>query len=277
MLSKSIKFILRKAIAITCGGFFIVAIAAAPLEDRSDNSWSQTQDSYVSREQPDSEVYTQSYVSAENKAEGDNAVNTSSFVGRLSQIEDEVRDLRGQLEQQSHKIQQLISLQAKLFQDIDQRLDALGKNSTHNVEAKRYSSTINEEQAAVENGSPEAEQKVYQAAYTLLHNKQYVQAKRAMQNFLKRYPQGEYSVNAHYWLGELSLLTGDDRLAKTEFETVIKKYPTSSKVSDAMLKLGLLHLERGDKKLAQQQLQKIVNTFPNSAAANIAKKRLQSL
>lgn len=274
------------ATAVFCSGFVSLAAAfTAPLETRGDmvsdsSSWQTVQQSPAT---VDSEVIvSQQYISAGDTVTSSAAVAQQqaqpAYLSRLSQLETEVRELRGELEQQSHKLRQLISLQSKLFQDIDNRLDALVGHTVkpENVSANAASAQA-EQPAAPTSRSPEAEQRAYQAAYSLLRTKQYAQAKHAMQNFIKSYPNGEYTVNAHYWLGELALLTGDNGLAATEFETVIKDYPASSKVSDAMLKVGLLYLEKGDTKLAKQQFQKLIKTFPNSASANIAHKRLQSL
>lgn len=272
------KVLMKTATAIICSGFVVCAVAyTAPLEMRGGDD---SLDDHRSTNEPE---YTQQYVGANSAADTDTDPASDSatkkqlsFISRLSQLEGEVRDLRGQLEEQSHKMRQMISLQSKLFQDIDTRLDALAgmpNNGTHSPGIPQPRNA--ESKPSVQ--SPQNEQNAYQAAYNLLRNKQYAQAKHAMKSFIDLYPEGEFAVNAHYWLGELSLLTGDNKLAKSEFETVIKKYPASSKVSDAMLKVGLLYLEGGEQKQAKKQFQTIVTAFPNSASANIAKKRLQTL
>jgi tol-pal system protein YbgF len=175
------------------------------------------------------------------------------------------------LEEQEHQIQQLISVQTKFFQEAaDSRLNPKTNSAT-------TVTTQTVEPSTEVKKSFESEQAAYEKAYMFLRAKEYPQAKYAMQTFLKQYPEGQYASNAHYWLAELSLLTGDGVLAAKEFETVIKKYPASPKVSDAMLKIGILHLEKGDKKMAKQQFEQVVTAFPNSASAGIAKKRLQAL
>lgn len=272
---------MKPATLIFSSGWFFIALAAAPLENRGNQEWSATPmkaTEHVSAEMS----FSQQYVSADI-APANPKVQESGTLSRFAQLEAEIRELRGELEQQSHKIRQLISLQTKLFQDLEQRLDALtgpsGKRSSTTPTTVSTAEYSMKSQPGMDKAvkSSESEQRAYQTAYNLLMTKQYPQAKYAMKTFLEAYPDGEYTVNAHYWMGELSLLTGDSQSAFSEFETVINKYPTSAKVSDAMLKVGLLYLEKGDQKAAKQQFQKLVNTFPTSPSANIAKKRLQTL
>ena len=272
--------IIKSATLVFSSGWLSVLLAAAPLESR-DN-----QDSMVSPMQTSEHVsaemsFSQQYVSADI-APATPKFQESGSVSRFAQLEAEIRELRGEVEQQNHKIRQLVSLQTKLFQDLEQRLDALAGPASKRSAATPTAAAVEyptKSQPEVDKAvkTSQSEQRAYQTAYNLLIAKQYPQAKYAMKTFLETYPDGEYTVNAHYWMGELSLLTGDSQLAFSEFETVINKYPTSNKVSDAMLKVGLLYLEKGDQKAAKQQFQKLINTFPASPSANIAKKRLQTL
>lgn len=261
------------AAAVFCSGFFSIAFAVAPVESR------ETSNADIVWNGPSQNpATTQQYVAATPSTptpvtHSENQAGNATNYSRLSQLETEVRELRGELEQQAHKMQQMISLQTKLFQDMDHRLNGLGATS-----AKTQVTQANQgSQQTTKSPESESEQRAYETAYGLLKSKQYVQAKYAIQTFLKNYPEGEYAPNAHYWLGELSLLTGDSQLASKEFETLIKNYPASPKISDAMLKIGILYLEKNDKKMAKQQFESVITKFPNSPSASIAKKRLQML
>lgn len=275
-----VNFSCVRPFALVLGFVSIGAVAyTAPVESRVDVD---SDEGWVQQSQPSTSQDTdQQYVSAQTSEQA--SASGPSYLARLSDLEDEVRQLRGQVEEQNHKLKQMVGLQTKIFQDLDSRVTKLsggnraGHDSTKLLEAKAGALEQKPPLTRSVSVDPANEQKSYQTAYDLLRNKQYAQAKLAMKDYVTNYPDGEFAVNAHYWLGELNLLTGDSKTAAKEFNTVIEKYPTSNKVSDAMLKTGLIYLEQDNQKAAKQQFQKIMQSFPNSASAGIAKRRLQQL
>ena len=292
MLLRKRMFLASVQMALLSVGLVSNAVAyTAPVENRvtvnNEQGWSQPQaadnygtqnyvDANATPEQPrtasPADTTTQTgLVSAETKTK-----TKPNYLTRLDELEIEVRELRGQIEAQTHKIKQMASIQTQLFQDLDSRVNALAEapKTAPNTAKQAEPSSIDAANTVKHSAN---EQQAYQTAYSLLRNKQFAQAKQAMAVYLTDYPNGQYAVNAHYWLGELSLLTGDSQAAETQFATVISQFPTSSKVSDAMLKMGLIYLEKGNQHAAKQQFRKLVQSFPNSASANIAKKRLQQL
>ena len=120
-----------------------------------------------------------------------------------------------------------------------------------------------------------AEEKNYQAAYNLLANKQYAQAQAGMQDYIKKYPNGKFAANAHYWLGELALISGNTKQALTEFGTVTNKFADSQKAADAMLKTGLIYYNEHQLIQAENQLKTLIHKYPDSNSAQMAKQKLQ--
>lgn len=208
---------------------------------------------------------------------------------KLEQLSEEVRQLRGLVEMQQHVIGQLQSTQLRQFQDLDQRLAALAISANKSREnhsffrRKPVDSTESTQVAA----QPKAEiasgkqvldqQRLYESAYSHLKNKEFPQAKPILKEYLQHYPTGQYAVNAHYWLGELFLLSGETQQAKTEFARVVSDYPSSSKMADAMLKLGFIYADEGQSRAARKQFLKIKELYPNSATAKLADQRLSRI
>jgi len=124
---------------------------------------------------------------------------------------------------------------------------------------------------------PVAEEADYKAAFSLLMQRRYDEAKTSFQQFLDRYKGGSYADNAQYWLAEASYVTRDFDVALAEFQKVINDYPNSSKVPDAMLKSSFIHYEKQQWETARELLQKLVTLYPSSTVSRLATKRLDRM
>ena len=135
-------------------------------------------------------------------------------------------------------------------------------------------STVDAASPAVD---PLKEQAEYQAAFNLLKEARYDDAAKALSAFMAAYPDGSYSDNAQYWLGESYYVTRKFPQSLAEFEQLVKRYPSSQKFTHALLKIGYIQDELGNRAEAKRVLEDLVKRFPSSAAAGLAKKRLERL
>ena len=121
------------------------------------------------------------------------------------------------------------------------------------------------------------EEPAYQAAYERVRNRQFPEAIVAFNDFVAQYPDGSYTGNAHYWLGELYLLDGNNAAAKKNFETLLNNFGDNRKVPDAMFKLGRIYHQDGDDARAKELLQKVANDYAgsDSSAPRLAREYLQ--
>ncbi|MGA3207168.1 MAG: tol-pal system protein YbgF [Syntrophales bacterium] len=114
----------------------------------------------------------------------------------------------------------------------------------------------------------------YALAYETFKEGKYEKARGEFQNFLKQYPDSEYSDNAQFWIGESFYFEKKYEKAILEYEKVVKNYPKGSKVPYALLKQGLSFLNLGDKASAILILQQIIKKYPNTNQARIARAKL---
>ncbi|HAN28860.1 MAG TPA: tol-pal system protein YbgF, partial [Haliea salexigens] len=114
----------------------------------------------------------------------------------------------------------------------------------------------------------------YQAAYALVRGQKFDEAVSAFQQFLRDYPAGRFTPNAHYWLGELYLVTTppDVESARQSFMLLLDLYPADSKVPDALFKLGKIHFTKGNRDRAREFFDRVINEYgaSNSAAVKLA-------
>jgi tol-pal system protein YbgF len=220
---------------------------------------------------------------------------------RLNSIQGEVQALRGQVEELSHQLQDLHQ-QREQHAEIDpaQNKDATEQQTMSPVprvnddEAATPKTTHAKNQKSILKQSPmEAapkrlaatteqpnvaeEQGVYQTAYNLIKVKKYNEAIAALQKMLGKYPSGQFAANAHYWLGELYSLTGENEQAAAEFGIVVKQYPSNPRVADAELKLGLINATLLKWPAAKASFKKVVSQYPGTTSARLAMEQLKLL
>jgi tol-pal system protein YbgF len=222
------------------------------------------------------------------------STNNATLLTKVQGLQQEIQELRGQLEVQAHDLKLLQQQQLAFYKDLDARLrHEPGNNPTPTPSAdlnlsdpgttkapNNTSTTQPVVTLPVNNTSrinPADEQISYLAAYQLVKNKKYDDALVAMQTFVSKYPQGGYTANAQYWLGELYLVKKDYPAAITHFETVLQQFPTSNKSAASQLKIGYALAAAGKKEEAIARLQKVISDYPNTNTAQLAKTKLESL
>jgi tol-pal system protein YbgF len=115
---------------------------------------------------------------------------------------------------------------------------------------------------------------LYAAAYDLFKEAKYDKSRDAFENFLKQYPNTEFSDNAQFWIGECYYFEKKYEKAIIEYEKVAKNFPEGNKVPYALLKQGLSFLKLGDKASGKLLLQQVTKDYPNTSQARIARARL---
>ena len=197
-------------------------------------------------------------------------VATDSY-SQLQLLREEVMELRGLVEQLSNEVQLLKQRQMDDYMDLDRRLShaatssvsggsTVGKTSPSTVDSNN---TRDSDSGAVES---------YSAAYNLLKEGNIDSAIIAFKKHIAQYPDGKYTANCHYWLGEVYLLKNNLELARQSFTTVVESYPEHRKVDDATFKLGKVYHLLGKTDKAKPLLKSVAEG--SSSTAPLAKKYL---
>jgi tol-pal system protein YbgF len=181
-------------------------------------------------------------------------------------LQNELRSLRGQLEELQNSVEKLRTQQRDFYADLDKRVQALESSKTS------APATIGNLLA------PQvADTDAYQEAFNLLREFKYADAAFAFTKFLNNYPQSKLQENAQYWLGEAHYGLKSFAQALNDFQRVIDVYPNSAKVPDALLKLGYTQYELKNYKESRATLQRLVNQYADSASARLAQQRLAKM
>lgn len=207
-------------------------------------------------------------------------LNEMNYASKFEKVQQELQKLQGQIEVQNHSMTELKDQVHNFYQDLDQRL---AKKPPAAESSAPEGTAVGEKEkstATAINGNDTNKTKAlqtYEAAFNLLNKKEYDKAINSFQTFIKNYPNSSYTVNAHYWLGEIYYLKDKPELANKEFQTILSEYSDSPKVADALLKIALIAMDAGNDAKARQNLIKVQKQFPGSTAAKIATLRLKEL
>ena len=221
-------------------------------------------------------------------AEPADSARLTELFQRLQTLQREVRELRGLVEEQAHQIERLTKQQQKQYIDLDQRLlamrgatpetatqggtspgTALSPSPSSNRPTPARPETTRPTTSA--NTSVPSERGAYDAAFNLMKDRQFADALQAFKQLIDDFPNGQFTPNAFYWMGELHLVMEDVELARQAFSQVLTLYPDHHKAIDALYKLGDVYHRLQDQERSIQYLDRVIADYPDSSAAGLAR------
>lgn len=229
--------------------------------------------------------------------------DTAELINKIQGLQQDIQELRGQLEVQSHDLKLLQQQQLAFYKDLDARVRNTPSKETaqllpkdvpqeltigsqiaatnpvsKQVPVEKQANAIRPEPAqSLARNNPADEQISYLAAYDLVKNKRFDEALMAMHHFVSQYPQGGYTANAQYWLGELYLVKNNYPKAIEHFEMVLNQFPSSSKAAASTLKIGYALAASGRNNEARLRLQQVLKNYPDTPTAQLAAIKLETL
>jgi len=250
--------------------------------------------------------------SASAVAQMDDKKAMMDLVIQIQQLQDEVRSLRGMVEEQGYQLESLSNRQRDQYLDLDQRLNELRGSAPASMVSGDYPAvsattppTVSPQPPVREDApevrpalntpssvtaietpdtqarefaaSPEAEKAAYDQGFQSLKDLKYADAAEQFTAFVKQYPNSEYADNAQYWLGESYYVTRNYDIALEAFQALLSNYPTSPKVPDALLKIGYTYYELKQWDQARAALEQVQQQYPDTTLARLAGSRLRSM
>lgn len=187
---------------------------------------------------------------------------------QLQILQAEIQDLRGQVEEQTYLVKRLQRDQKEQYLDLDRRLVAFSENQP----APGPSSTA-PLIAPIARLGDLTEREAYTQAFEAMRARDFDNSMAGFQSLIETYPNGQFTPNAYYWIGELQLVAkADAEQARQSFMQVVKLYPDHQKAPDALYKLGVVYHNLGDIPTAKSYLQRVQQEHPSSSAAGLAAK-----
>lgn len=222
----------------------------------------------------------------------------SELFYQIQVLQQEVQELRGLVEEQAYQLNRLARDQKEQYIDLDRRVAGLttgaagaGLASAGSSAAAGQATTspsFGGSQAGTTTTSPApiaavpaaggvSEREAYQNAFDLMKARKFDESIAAFNDLIVRYPNGQYTPNAFYWLGELYLAQQNTEQARQSFMQVIGLYPDHPKVPDTLYKLGVVYHRLGDTAKAMEYFADVQSRYPQSSAAGLAASYQQEL
>ncbi len=231
-------------------------------------------------------------------------ITTARTNVRISTLEEEVRSLRGQIEQKDFETRRLTEDLEKFKRDAEFRFTELEKAaqapapapaaaepekpakkdpqkpakkpevSVKGVPAdtappaKEDTATTEAEAAAPTADTPRDN---YNYAFRLLNQNQYEEAAKSFAQFTKKYPKDPLVGNAYYWQGETYYIRKDFTKAVDHFRQGFEAMPKGPKAADNLLKLGMSLAALKKKEEACVVLSQVMTKY-KASSANVATK-----
>ena len=240
-----------------------------------------------------------------NPKDSDKAINLSAIDMRIYDLEKDIKNLTGTLEEIFFLIEDLktdISEFENIFSSIEKNISKLeNKNQTSEIQFANNNSENNDENTLgslkitsnntvtqdtediVENtqeqlNETEVEKNIlpeeqFQIAFENIRNKNWDEAKVSFINFIENNPENQLAGSAHYWLGELHILEKKYREAAIVLAEGYQKFPESIKAPDMLLKLSqsLYNVEKIDESC--KMLEELIQNYSKNKLVKNAKKQ----
>lgn len=107
----------------------------------------------------------------------------------------------------------------------------------------------------------------YLAAFTDLASGRYAAAETGFQNFLKKFPDHQYTANARFWLANAQSAQGKLQLAADNLRQLLSDPKGRAKAPAALLKLAEIYRQQGQDTQADKTIEQLRSTYPDSPEA----------
>jgi tol-pal system protein YbgF len=188
------------------------------------------------------------------------------LLGMVEAMQQEIAELRGTVEEQSHKIEMLQRQQQQRYLDLDKRMSELMQNPTTKAVASSVDGVLPAD-------------KLYANAMALIKKKDFSSALVQLDLFAKTYPDHKLAANAFYWSGEVQLAEANYALAIKQFQQVVEHHSEHNKAPDSHYKLAVAYDRSGDATKAKQILNTVIKRYKgkSDSVVRLAERYLKRL
>ncbi len=186
---------------------------------------------------------------------------------KIELLEEEIRELRNLLEENSTLLDKSLELQQQRYLDLDGRILELSKLSSKPL--------LNEDAEA--EGPLSEERDLFKSALILFEESRYAEALEVFSDIIISFPEGSFTPEAYFWSGELFLAQEMYEDAKLSFQSVVDQFPEHKRTPDSLFKLGEIFRFEDDLGTSREFYDKVLDSYPQSGAARLAKKSKENL
>ena len=181
---------------------------------------------------------------------------------KIEVLEEEIRDLRNILEENSILVDRSLELQQQRYLDLDSRILEISK-----ISSEKLNSIYKEGQYL-----DTEEKELFKSALILYEESRFAEALEIFSQIIITFPDGSFTADAYFWSGELFLAQEMFEDAKLSFKNVVDNFYQHSRTPDSLFKLGEIYRVEGNTEKALIFYLRAKEEYPDSGAAQLAKK-----
>ena len=186
---------------------------------------------------------------------------------KIEVLEEEIRDLRNLLEENSILVDRSLELQQQRYLDLDSRILEISKISSEKL------NSIDEGGQYLDS----EEKELFKSALILFEESRFAEALEIFSQIIITFPNGAFTADAYFWSGELFLAQEMYEDAKLSFKNVVDNFYQHSRAPDSLFKLGEIYRIEGDIERSLGFYNKVNEDFPDSGASQLSKKSQENL
>ncbi len=215
------------------------------------------------------------------------AGKSSDILVRMSDFEEQIRNMNGKVEELGYKIKMLNDRLDMINKDVDVRIKM--------IEGKPISGGVGTASKGPKFAAPKADNapksltgdsikgdelapvegqdvnKIYQTGLEAFNSGDYAKAEQNFTTILDRFSTDKLASNAQYWLGEAYYAQKDYAKAAVAFGKGYEKYKSGAKGAESLYKLGMAMNQLGKKSEACAALTNVAKEFPKAEASLLKK------
>ena len=201
------------------------------------------------------------------------------LLNQVQQLQEEVQQLRGIVEEQVYILDQLKKTTKEQYLDLDNRISKSPAKSdiSNDISEPSQSDSSSETVPSDLSKAKPAEKKLYDEAQASIRSRDYQKAVDKLNSLLTDHPDGAYVSYAHYWLGEVNLALPEPQYQEAEihFLKLLQRDAKHAKAPAALFKLGKLYDLTNQPQLSDKYFKRVIQQYPDDPAATLAKRYLE--
>ena len=201
------------------------------------------------------------------------------LLDKINLLKKEIESLTASIETNNLTISRLEEANQIRYVDLDKRIHLLEtKLLFEEIQAEESSQqSINPLSGLVEEDIDSGEFGLWSNSMKLLDNSRYSEAAENLRLLILSYPNGTYTGDAYFWLGEIYLVQEMFEDSSEILNTFLAKFDDHPRKADGLYKLALAKVNLEELDLAEILLQEVISNYPNSGAALLAEQDLIKL
>ena len=198
---------------------------------------------------------------------------------KINQLKKEIENLTASIETNNLSISRLEEANQIRYVDLDKRIHLIETKLLfeESLEENSPEISINPLSGLVDEEIESGEFDLWSNSMRLIDNSRYSEAEENLRLLILSYPDGTYTGDAYFWLGEIYLVQEMLEDSAEILNAFVLKFEEHPRKADALYKQAVVKINLEDVVSAEELLQEVISNYPNSGAALLAEQDLIKL